>query len=56
MLPSSLAGMVAGGMVAMFGAVGAIASGDGLWDGAAFGLLCLAYTYYWQGRLYGEAA
>jgi hypothetical protein len=53
-LPTGLAGMAAGGLVAMLpDLVGGPATA--LWAGALVGLICLSLVYLLQSRLHGEA-
>ncbi len=56
MLPAAQAGMVGGMIVAMQHTMGGIDPEDAVRSGAAAGVACLAFTYFLQTRLYGEAS
>lgn len=54
-LPSALSGMIAGAAVGMLREVAEIDAAAALLGGAVTGLASLAYTYFLQARLHGEA-
>jgi len=54
-LPVGLAGMMAGSATSMLRGSLEFGSGTALWVGALAGLACLAYCYFLQSRLHGEA-
>jgi len=56
MLPASFSGMLAGMIVGMVYTLGENSPDDAALSGAGLGLVCLAFTYFLQGKLFGEVS